>query len=1018
MLNKDGELFGWGRGRMLCALENLLHPKKFQHIEGEPRILSVTCGELHTIVLAESGQLWAWGDNKVGQLGFGFASSGPSEIPKQIKMPAPVLRVQTGPGHSLAIVGSGDVYGWGNQSCGRLGLAEPEQEKIVWEPSKVFSEWLSIHAMFMVGRECEEGPTRQDDWAEEWPTEAHLNKKEVSAKAAKELKEKQMRHILRSLDEGQKVMHIQTMQNLIKQESPKSELRALRALEQKLQERLGKVAISIRQLPEAEKQLSKTENDFHQSISRNSKFFKKSCVPEIDTTLWDPNITASLPFYGELLWVLQQQVAYLSRLSMCIKCEPETHQLLYRTIDRLYADWYDPRTRTLFLSLLRLMIDTEFENVSKIQDTFDRNTSMAFHTFSTYALSEAHYEDVVWKFMQTPTKTDSEQRLIMRLKATSDKSNIFALNFQEYQKAIKALGEKPKDVIDQQADFSYGFVAFKEFLMGSLLESINEISLPSDICTIFSHTVQAIAARTPDTGGFDAGTPPELAFYQPALQLFVHGILIPILTDTSKYAGREVFLSKSAEIFKNDPVIKSNIGVIVRFLEGVLDNSFDETDHAQRALVESGQLLKPELLKYIKAQCEDVQDLESQVVTHTYIAHFDRSPHVVQMPTSDLLSLSNLLNNNIDSLRISDNDAVSELVSKIPFWDPDLIVETSRNNHLHNFEMNTRFLITEEVPEAIVCPTSKVVMPRRLCATGGLGSARGSFNVFQADDNSDDPRRVLENLFKVLDPLNATNFEEMRKEVEELKERYKTEASQVNYEMMQQLEKGTATIGELLNVQAHPEDVIEFMSQNLIDRDRHSKYLHQIEIGVGTIENAMVTYKENLTKWKRELQQALERSRDLSLPQKLVTAAGVVDLSFAKVQKLAKRGKKFDSKQIEELELSFTPMQTFALKTLEKKNVVVEIMSTFDDPSIKKNTKITVKATVEGGVDMIVILCQGQHQNIVKTLQVDEEQLQQMKAAKKDMRVPIAAPGEERFLTVLASEFVKLIADMLRKTPC
>ena len=47
-----------------------------------PSVLSVACGEYHTIVICTEGTLYSWGKNDMGQLGHGHKKS--EHFPRQV----------------------------------------------------------------------------------------------------------------------------------------------------------------------------------------------------------------------------------------------------------------------------------------------------------------------------------------------------------------------------------------------------------------------------------------------------------------------------------------------------------------------------------------------------------------------------------------------------------------------------------------------------------------------------------------------------------------------------------------------------------------------------------------------------------------------------------------------------------------------------------------------------------------------------------------------------------------------
>lgn len=77
------------------------------------------------VVRKSNGTLWAWGNNSDGQRGNGTATVA-NEVPGQVTLPAGRTAVQVAAGalHALAILDNGDVYAWGRNSSGQLGLGD------------------------------------------------------------------------------------------------------------------------------------------------------------------------------------------------------------------------------------------------------------------------------------------------------------------------------------------------------------------------------------------------------------------------------------------------------------------------------------------------------------------------------------------------------------------------------------------------------------------------------------------------------------------------------------------------------------------------------------------------------------------------------------------------------------------------------------------------------------------------------------------------------------------------------
>eukprot|EP00916_Digyalum_oweni_P013075 GHVL01021502.1.p1 GENE.GHVL01021502.1~~GHVL01021502.1.p1 ORF type:complete len:438 (-),score=88.76 GHVL01021502.1:2076-3389(-) len=119
-----GRIFTWGSGRngrlghdnvgaTIDTPKCLKMNKKFQ---------SVICGDKHTLGLTCDGEVWAWGDNSENQCG---AASCRSDFPPtKLTTPlgAKITQLATGYYHNLALTESGKVLSWGSHQGGALGI--------------------------------------------------------------------------------------------------------------------------------------------------------------------------------------------------------------------------------------------------------------------------------------------------------------------------------------------------------------------------------------------------------------------------------------------------------------------------------------------------------------------------------------------------------------------------------------------------------------------------------------------------------------------------------------------------------------------------------------------------------------------------------------------------------------------------------------------------------------------------------------------------------------------------------
>lgn len=86
------------------------------------RVSQVAAGVAHTLVVVDDGSVWAFGDNRQGQLGDGTLID--RSVPAQVQdFDGPIRTVAAGRNHSVALGENGRVYTWGANDRDQLGTA-------------------------------------------------------------------------------------------------------------------------------------------------------------------------------------------------------------------------------------------------------------------------------------------------------------------------------------------------------------------------------------------------------------------------------------------------------------------------------------------------------------------------------------------------------------------------------------------------------------------------------------------------------------------------------------------------------------------------------------------------------------------------------------------------------------------------------------------------------------------------------------------------------------------------------
>ncbi|XP_070030460.1 ultraviolet-B receptor UVR8 isoform X2 [Nicotiana sylvestris] len=120
------------------TLESQWRPKVlFPSVFDNQNLREIACGGAHTLFLTENGRVYASGLNDYGQLGVSADDRGYIIEPLEVAgLPKEIVKVSAGYHHSSAITVDGELYMWGKNTNGQLGLGK-KAATILSTPSKV-----------------------------------------------------------------------------------------------------------------------------------------------------------------------------------------------------------------------------------------------------------------------------------------------------------------------------------------------------------------------------------------------------------------------------------------------------------------------------------------------------------------------------------------------------------------------------------------------------------------------------------------------------------------------------------------------------------------------------------------------------------------------------------------------------------------------------------------------------------------------------------------------------------------
>lgn len=144
-LAKAGLVYCWGDNRdgQLGGGDTLEHPAPVL-VKGAANIVQVAAGERHTCVLDAEGAVSCFGSNLQGQLGQA-TNVGSASSPLLVTLPGPAAYLDVSYLHSCAILTSGKLYCWGENVETQLGQGDaPDENQSTPVSVTDFSDFVSV----------------------------------------------------------------------------------------------------------------------------------------------------------------------------------------------------------------------------------------------------------------------------------------------------------------------------------------------------------------------------------------------------------------------------------------------------------------------------------------------------------------------------------------------------------------------------------------------------------------------------------------------------------------------------------------------------------------------------------------------------------------------------------------------------------------------------------------------------------------------------------------------------------
>lgn len=140
---EGGEVFTWGSNREgqlgYTSVDTQPIPRRVSSLKS--KIVAVAAANKHTAVISESGEVFTWGCNKKGQLGYGTSNSASNYTPRVVEyLKGKVLKgVAAAKYHTIVLGADGEIFTWGHR------LVTPRRVVIVRNLKKNGSTPLKFH---------------------------------------------------------------------------------------------------------------------------------------------------------------------------------------------------------------------------------------------------------------------------------------------------------------------------------------------------------------------------------------------------------------------------------------------------------------------------------------------------------------------------------------------------------------------------------------------------------------------------------------------------------------------------------------------------------------------------------------------------------------------------------------------------------------------------------------------------------------------------------------------------------
>ncbi|CBZ56053.1 hypothetical protein NCLIV_064790 [Neospora caninum Liverpool] len=948
-LSMDGDLWIWGKKEDTCSTTNYNSPRIFMQLEspsGVPKVKSIAAAEHHSLAVTETGEVFAWGDNKLYQTGCGKRQAERLDRPEMIAgLPNVCQWVATGPQASFFVLCSGEVYAAGVINGGRLGTGWSKR-KYQFAPAAVLTHWADFGDIaFQNG---DEGFSLGFGNGELLPASGAAG--DELAKSNQELSEKTIQTFLSRLtlasfemgaSQAQGAYGVgggvswRDMQDLIQQEEFDNRVEQIEQLEDDVILVLGRELDFVLSLGEREKELEQLEGTFqNQALAIVGKV--DFDYPRIMLKRALTAILTKLDEFQQMVWTLQQQPAYLLRLFGAIN-RPWQLEAVTELAEKVYLEIEDDRVKHLLAALMRGLAKQEAEKADSLFTCFHAETSALLRLLRAFCLRDLNLLHIAHFLFQT-TNPSSLPSLLGTLESVT-----FSLSPEEVMAkngvAASSLSSKAsKDEI--RREFHKGLDTMKTFLISGLGGGFANIALPPVIRAVLQYATHSVYDRgfLVDYDWLKYGM--DFCYTLPAVKLFLHALIIPVFQAPNAYANRCGCPSMA-------PHVVEKFRACARFLEFCSKptgtNEGEDKMSSAMMIRAIGMEVWAAVAQAVRFQADIRDTLDVDLTLDLFRAPYDLSDHYVTLRSEMLCTATNLCRKFEPQLNMSAHDPLAALVRRIadgrnPPFDADQLEHCRQEETWHTFRMNHRFLITEK--NIVFDPITHAPVPQMFSLRQHAHIKENhrllSIIIRYTPPEAYDPRFVLQEAIRKLPPvLTARDWRKLHSEMEALAEHFAA-CDPPDYDRCKMTEHAARVIDDMVQNNIDQLAVMQWIAEDILDRKQHRSYMRHVLRRQEELSAMKRKYEASLKKRVEDVKEAIDAMESLQYPGPLLVQAKRmnVQLWFNSIREKMSRSKKNKTTS------GYCPSATFKYAVLFDREIISKL-----SPSVTPDVMVNLYVT-------------------------------------------------------------------------